>query len=107
MIDIKKEFGIRLKEKRESLGFTQEKVAEMIGKDISYISKIENGKANTNLNFIGKLYSVYGIDSNQEFFCGHNEDDLIVKIKMLTKEDYLLICGIVDLMLDLKFKKDN
>lgn len=37
-------FGKKLKEKRREAGFSQRKLAEIVGVDFSYISKLENGR---------------------------------------------------------------
>lgn len=39
------EFGTRLRQLRQERGFTLRSLAEAIGVDFSYLSKIENGKA--------------------------------------------------------------
>lgn len=57
-----KEFCIAqtLKEERMRAGLTQEQLAEMIGTKKTYISRIETGKQNINLNTLFRLFNSLG-----------------------------------------------
>ena len=50
-IDYKK-LGIRIKEMRQKLGITQEKLAEMVSCNTSHISNIENNHTKVSLNVL-------------------------------------------------------
>lgn len=48
-MDIKKRFGLAVKEKRGSLGISQEELAMRIGADQAYVSRMEAGRMNVTL----------------------------------------------------------
>lgn len=50
----------RLKEERLKAGLTQEQLAEKIGTKKSYISRIENGKADVQLSTLYKIFQGLG-----------------------------------------------
>lgn len=51
----------KLKEYRKEAGFNQECIAEYLGVDQSYISKIENGERCLSADMLEKLGSLYGV----------------------------------------------
>lgn len=53
---IRKQVGLRLKELRSKLGFSQEKFALEIGLDRTYISSIEQGKRNVSIQNLEKIW---------------------------------------------------
>lgn len=44
MLNLKEKLGIRIRKFRKELGYSQEKLAELIGMDIPNLSNIERGK---------------------------------------------------------------
>lgn len=50
----------RLKEERLKAGLTQEQLAERIGTNKSYISRLENGKADVQLSTLHKIFRGLG-----------------------------------------------
>lgn len=52
--------GERLKEERINAGMTQQQLADKIGKDKGYISRIENGKTDIQLSTLFKLFHGLG-----------------------------------------------
>ena len=44
MLNLKEKLGLRIKKIRKNLGYSQEKLAELIGMDIPNLSNIERGK---------------------------------------------------------------
>lgn len=50
----------RLKEERLNAGMTQQQLADKIGADKGYISRIENGKTDIQLNTLFKLFQGLG-----------------------------------------------
>ncbi|MBN9136366.1 MAG: helix-turn-helix transcriptional regulator, partial [Phyllobacterium sp.] len=48
-MDIKKRFGLAVKERRGSLGISQEELAMRIGADQAYVSRMEAGRMNVTL----------------------------------------------------------
>lgn len=54
-MNIKIEFGMKIKELRKEKGFSQDELAERSGLNRPYISGIEQGKRNVSLEVIEKL----------------------------------------------------
>lgn len=57
-------YGEKLKLARESLGLTQEKVAEYLGLGPRYISDIERNKTKGSIDTLIKLCNIYNITPN-------------------------------------------
>lgn len=53
--DILREFGKRIRERRQALGLSQEELADKAGFDRTYISMIERGKRNLSLLNISRF----------------------------------------------------
>ncbi|WP_339756782.1 helix-turn-helix transcriptional regulator [Algoriphagus aquimarinus] len=66
-MDVKENFGLRIKEIRKLRGMSQEKLAVLSGLDRSYISGIEQGKRNASLEVIAKLAKVLEINIKELF----------------------------------------
>ena len=60
-MNIKEQFGRRLKDLREHRGMTQETLADLSGLHPTYISGIERGRRNVSLENIGRLAAAFGI----------------------------------------------
>ncbi len=54
-MDIKAEYGKKVKKIRKSRGVSQESLADLAGLDRTYISDIENGKRNVSIETIFKI----------------------------------------------------
>ena len=87
MNSIKKRFGVRLKELRESKGMNQEQLAEIVGLESRHISRIETGKSFTSIENIEKIANALNIDINLLFYFEHkqNKEILIEKINNYLK----------------------
>jgi transcriptional regulator with XRE-family HTH domain len=59
--DDRAEFGRRLRELRLERGLTQERLAELAGRDRTYIGQAERGFCNPSLTTIGTLARVLGV----------------------------------------------
>ena len=57
-------YGQKLKKARESLGLTQEKVAEYLGLGPRYISDIERNKTKGSIDTLIKLCNIYNLTPN-------------------------------------------
>lgn len=57
-------YGQKLKKARETLGLTQEKVAEYLGLGPRYISDIERNKTKGSIDTLIKLCNIYNISPN-------------------------------------------
>lgn len=62
--EILKQFGRNVKAERYRRGFTQESLAEKVGVNREYISKVERGLANMSLKKIANLANFIGADIN-------------------------------------------
>lgn len=54
-------YGNMLKERRKELKLTQKQVAEKLGREQSYIARVENGKADIQLTSFFRIASILGI----------------------------------------------
>jgi transcriptional regulator with XRE-family HTH domain len=55
MTDVKQKFGEKMLEIRISKGLSQEKFAELLGIDRTYVSGIERGRRNVSLILLDKI----------------------------------------------------
>jgi transcriptional regulator with XRE-family HTH domain len=55
IMDVKAEYGKKVKEIRKKQGVSQESLADLAGLDRTYISDIENGKRNVSIETIFKV----------------------------------------------------
>ena len=60
--------GNAIKEKRIAFGYTQERLAEIIGKTPSFIGQIERGVSKPSLETLEHLTHVLAIDANTYFY---------------------------------------
>lgn len=54
-------YGNMLKERRKELKLTQKQLAEKLGREQSYIARVENGKADIQLSSFFRIASILGI----------------------------------------------
>ncbi len=59
--DIKKIFGLSVKEHRVAKGLTREQLAELIDKDLSTVNRIETGVNFVNSDTLAKLCEVFEV----------------------------------------------
>ncbi len=60
MVNIRKQLGERIRERRTARGLTQEELAHRAGLDYSYLNQIENGRRNPSLDAIGRIARALG-----------------------------------------------
>lgn len=105
-MDLKKDFGLRLKELRNKKGITQYQLAEMVGIDPKHMSHIETGRSFPKADLIEKFAEALDIDYTKLFRTEHLQDrtSLYKKINTLmdqaTDEElriiYKIIAGCID-----------
>lgn len=61
-MDIKKRFGLAVKEQRNQLNVSQEELAMRISADQAYVSRIEAGQMNVTLETVEQIAMALGID---------------------------------------------
>jgi transcriptional regulator with XRE-family HTH domain len=67
MDDIKKQFGLKVKELRLVKGYSQEKLAELAELDRTYIPGIESGKRNVSILVIQKIAKAFNTSISELF----------------------------------------
>lgn len=63
-MELKIAFGKTLKSLRIEKGFTQEKLAELSNLDVTFISKMENGKLQPSLTTIFSVSNALGVQAS-------------------------------------------
>ncbi|MCZ4429424.1 helix-turn-helix transcriptional regulator [Agrobacterium sp. SOY23] len=61
-MEIKKRFGLAVKEKRVALGISQEELAMRIEADQAYVSRVEAGQINATLETVEQIASALNAD---------------------------------------------
>jgi len=61
-MEIKKRFGLAVREQRKQLNVSQEELAMRIGADQAYVSRIEAGLMNVTLETVEQVAVALGID---------------------------------------------
>ena len=86
-MDLKKNFGQRIKEIRIQKGYTQYKLAELVDIDPKHISHIETGRSFPKADLIEKFAKALDVDYTQLFKINHlqEKDTLINKINNYLK----------------------
>jgi transcriptional regulator with XRE-family HTH domain len=65
--NLKRHFGLRIRELRGKLGYSQEELAHLSGLDRSYVSEVERGVRNISLVNIGRLADALGVSLSDLF----------------------------------------
>lgn len=73
-MDLKKDFGLRLKELRSKRGITQYQLAEMVGIDPKHMSHIETGRSFPKADLIEKFAEALDVDYTKFFKTEHLQD---------------------------------
>ena len=82
VMNIKKDFGLRIKELRNKKGITQYQLAEMAGIDPKHISHIETGRSFPKADLIEKFANALEIDYTELFKTQHLDDRKIILKKL-------------------------
>lgn len=70
-MNIKKDFGLRIKELRNKKGITQYQLAEMVGIDPKHMSHIETGRSFPKADLIEKFAQALDVDYTELFKTEH------------------------------------
>ncbi len=81
MKNTKELFAARLAYLREKRGYTQEKLAEMVGRSTNHISKIETAGANPSFELIVMLSNALNVEIKELFNFDSLEDITYIKSK--------------------------
>lgn len=81
-MNIKKDFGLRIKELRNKKGITQYQLAEMVGIDPKHMSHIETGRSFPKADLIEKFADTLDINYTELFKTQHfnNREILLQKL---------------------------
>lgn len=81
-MNIKKDFGLRIKEFRNKKGITQYQLAELVGIDPKHMSHIETGRSFPKADLIEKFADTLDIDYTELFKTQHfnNREILLQKL---------------------------
>ena len=97
--------GLKIKTFRKQKSYTQEKFADILGMDISALSKIENGKCYPYLSTIFKMIETLDVSPNElfDFLNVSNslklKDDIVIeKVKQLSQKDKQKVLKFLDLI---------
>lgn len=102
--------GARIQRMRNECGLKQDEVADRMGCSLSYISKLENGKATCNMDRLFELSNILkcdigsllsGVNRGSEQYL---EPELQNMFKLLSPEEKELICAIMNVMIQRKQK---
>ena len=69
-MEIKKRFGLAVREQRKRLNVSQEELAMRIGADQAYVSRIEAGQMNVTLDTVEQIADALGIEAAALFNIG-------------------------------------
>lgn len=81
-MNIKKDFGLRIKELRNKKGITQYQLAEMTGIDPKHMSHIETGRSFPKADLIEKLANALKIEYTELFQTEHLQERKVLLNKI-------------------------
>jgi len=105
MYKIEKYFGKRLKEIRKSNNMSQAMLAEKLGVDEKYISRLETGTSTPSFSMIVKLSDTFKIETESLFKFQHlkNKEELLkiinYKISIANEDKLRLLYKIIEYIL--------
>lgn len=105
-MDLKKDFGQRLKELRNKKGITQYQLAELVGIDPKHMSHIETGRSFPKADLIEKFAEALEIEYTKLFRTEHLQDKVILLkqintlLKKANEEELKNIYKIINSLLD-------
>lgn len=106
LMDLKKDFGMRLKELRSKKGITQYQLAEIVGIDPKHMSHIETGRSFPKADLIEKFAEALDVEYTKLFKTEHLQDkDILLKqiislLKKANEDELKNIYKIVNSLLD-------
>lgn len=79
--------GENLRKARENKKLTLRDVAKLIGKDHSYVSKVENGKTRPNLDYLERMAEIYDVDITYFF----NAEEIDIPEELVGDIDFIAL----------------
>lgn len=100
------QLGLRIKELRAERGLSQDRLAEKMDANVSYISSVERGRENPTIDFLEKVAAALKVELVDLFnstWLGMNERELKKKLK--TMVDASDLDGLRELLAMMKSRK--
>lgn len=99
---MKNRIGSVIKEKRKLHGYSQETLAEKVGKSPGYIGQVERGETYPSALTLAKFIEVLGIDANTLFYdetqSPYVSSEIAIRTARLDPKRQEFILGVIDLM---------
>lgn len=92
--------GLRIGQRRRELKMTQKDVAELIGVTDKYISNLETGKRNVNMELLAEFCNILDVTPDYLLLGNIKKDidsNIIDELKICSQEDKSLIFSIVEI----------
>lgn len=89
--ELDKNIGLRIKEARESAGYTQEKLAEKVDVSVQHLAKLEGGRVGISVPKLVQLCQVLKISSDEILFEKKEKNDIspiVRKMQYLNTKQY-------------------
>jgi len=96
--------GTRIKQKRKSLGLTQDALAEKLSVSVGYVSQVERGITKISLDLLGAISEILSCDiaelvsDSYTKNSGYLADEICEGFSSLNEKEKQLILGIISLM---------
>lgn len=97
------EMGNRLRIARETAGFTQEYLAELVDVSVQYMSDLERGKVGTSLPTFRKLCNSLNVSSDYLLLGIEEKNDLsdvVERLRYLTPRQLQIVENLINVVLD-------
>lgn len=97
------EIGLRIATRRKELGFTQEKVADLMDVSIQMVSNLERGNKAIKIDNLIKISEILGISTDYILTGKHSTGDYhstLKKLSHLTEDNFDMIDMLIDYCLE-------
>ena len=95
--------GMRIKSSRETAGYTQEKLAEMVNVSTQYISDLERGNVGTSIPTLIKICQSLNVSSDfilMGYSCENNFPDATNRLRFLSESNIKMVENGINLILE-------
>ena len=72
----------RIRNARENMGYTREKIAELLDVSVSYMAEVERGRTGISVKMLLKICEVLGLSADYILFGNERDDDNIILSKI-------------------------
>ena len=72
----------RIRNARENMGYTREKIAELLDVSVSYMAEVERGRTGISVKMLLKICEVLGLSADYILFGNERDDDSIILSKI-------------------------